>query len=189
MEQLGIIGGMQRHSVQTMSIFRDEGIKSHDAFERLVSEHAQTVFHVAYSVLHNAHDAEDVVQETFLKVFKRGRIHEIENPKAWLARIAWRTALDMTTNHQRAYVVDQDTAATSDSDPERTASDVQERELLYKMIATLPDELRCALVLSTVKEMNSREIGEVLKIPETSVRTRLSRARQILRDKFASVVK
>src|SRR4051812_11566038 len=66
-----------------------------DAVEVLVREHARFVFQVAYSVLRHAHDAEDVVQETFLRVVKhRSELNDVREPKAWLARIAWRIALD-----------------------------------------------------------------------------------------------
>jgi len=55
------------------------------------------------------------------------------------------------------------------------------------MIDALPEELRLPLVLSTAEELNSREIGAILRIPEGTVRTRLQRARQILRRKLAKI--
>ena len=58
--------------------------------------------------------------------------------------------------------------------------------LLHKLMATLPEDLRHALVLSTVEEMTSAQIAEVLGIPETSVRTRLFRGRQLLKEKLAA---
>src|SRR5262249_13401625 len=63
--------------------------------ESLVASHTGMVFRIAYSILRNHHDAEDAVQECFLRVVKhQGRLHKIRNPKTWLARVAWTTALD-----------------------------------------------------------------------------------------------
>src|SRR6266852_857863 len=63
--------------------------------EALVADHSRMVFRIAYSILRNHHDAEDAVQECFLRVWKqKDRLHEVSNAKTWLARIAWTTALD-----------------------------------------------------------------------------------------------
>jgi RNA polymerase sigma-70 factor (ECF subfamily) len=61
--------------------------------------------------------------------------------------------------------------------------------LAESMVATLPVELRDVLTLSTLKELNSREIAEILGIPEGTVRTRLQRARQQLKDKLTELLK
>jgi RNA polymerase sigma-70 factor (ECF subfamily) len=65
-----------------------------DPIARLVKRQARFVFRVAYSVLRNAHDAEDVVQETFLKVHRARRWESMVDEKAFLARTAWRIAVD-----------------------------------------------------------------------------------------------
>src|SRR5947199_1881962 len=63
--------------------------------ETLVADHFRMVFRIAYSILRNHHDAEDAAQECFLRVWKhKDRLHEVNNAKTWLARIAWTTALD-----------------------------------------------------------------------------------------------
>ena len=64
----------------------------------------------------------------------------------------------------------------------------QRMELLRGMIATLPTDLREPLVLSTVQEMSNSDIAEVLRIPEASVRTRMARARTMLRQKLESLL-
>src|SRR5438270_4803647 len=66
-----------------------------EAVEALVAQHTLMVFRIAYSVLRNHHDAEDAVQECFLRVLKYGKdLQQVRNPKTWLARIAWTAALD-----------------------------------------------------------------------------------------------
>jgi len=164
--------------------------------ESLVAGHAGMVFRIAYSILRNHHDAEDAVQECFLRVVKhQSRLHKIRNPKTWLARVAWTTALDKRRAMPPA------AASLDDSmfgeplldklpDPAPRAderiAERQMQELLQRLIPTLPDDLRQTLELSTVHELNSAEIAEVMEIPEASVRTRLFRARKLLKEKMAS---
>lgn len=164
--------------------------------ETLVAEHSMMAFRIAYSILRNHHDAEDAVQECFLRVLKSvRRMHHVRNPKTWVARIAWTTALDRRSSRAKV------SASEESTDPEAliqfrdksVAADQQLAEkqlhrLLERMIASLPDDLRNPLELSTVQELNSAEIAEVLNIPEGSVRTRLMRARQRLKEKLAAVL-
>ena len=75
-----------------------------EAVEALVAEHTLMVFRIAYSVLRNHHDAEDAVQECFLRVLKYGKdLQQVRNPKTWLARIAWTTALDWRAPKHRSH--------------------------------------------------------------------------------------
>lgn len=161
-------------------------------FESVVREHARLVFKVAYSVVRNVEDAEDCVQETFLRAYRSGDLPEILDPKAWLARIAWRVAIDRVKKHP---VEALDELAEKGFEPVARAESADqgmiERErvaILHKLMETLPDDLRQTVVLSTVQEMSSVEIGQVLGIPETSVRTRLFRARQLLKEKLAAMM-
>ena len=165
-----------------------------ETIEVLVNQHAALVYRLAYSVLRNHHDAEDAVQECFLRVWKwRDRLHQVRNPKTWLARIAWTAALDRRSRC-RAFRGTEDNRAEDllGSQPDgRLAPDdqlagKQLRALLEQMIATLPDDLRQPLELSTIQELNSAEIAEIMNIPENSVRTRLLRARRLLKEKLAA---
>src|SRR5262249_27658910 len=70
--------------------------------------------------------------------------------------------------------------------PDERIAGAQLRQLLEQMIAGLPDDLRQPLELSTVQELNSAEIAEIMEIPENSVRTRLLRARRLLKGKLAA---
>lgn len=160
--------------------------------ESVVREHARFVFKLAYSMLRNVEDAEDAVQETFLRVHRSGELPEVREIKAWLARIAWRVALDRIQQRPKAELEALTEAGFQPRAEEASAEQLLARQeqaaLLHRLIATLPEELRHPLVLSTVQEMSSVEIGKVLGIPEASVRTRLFRARRQLKEKLSAWV-
>ncbi len=153
-------------------------------FAQLVNRHSRFVFRVAYSVLRNLHDAEDAVQETFLKLYRLRRWDNVENEKAFLARAAWRVAVGRIPK-PRSEVQDFDMTAPG-ANPEEAAISANRSALVARLIDTLPEELRQPLALSTVEEMNSHQIAAVMDIPEATVRGRLMRARQILREKLAA---
>ena len=167
-----------------------------ETIETLVNQHAALVYRLAYSVLRNHHDAEDAAQECFLRVWKwRDRLDQVRNLKTWLARIAWTAALDRRSRlplFARARAEDavaENVLASLPDDglaPDEQVAGEQLRGLLEQMIAGLPDELRLPLELSTIRELNSAEIAEIMQIPENSVRTRLLRARRLLKGKLAA---
>ena len=167
-----------------------------ESIEILVAQHSLMAFRIAYSILRNHHDAEDAVQECFLRVLKHlKRMHQVRNPKTWLARIAWTTALDRRASRSRATMNEDvsEVQALLQIPDKAVAADEQlagkqMRRLLEQMIATLPEDLRYPLELSTVQELNSVEIAEIMHIPEGSVRTRLMRARQLLKEKLSAVL-
>ena len=176
-----------------------------DEVEVAVREHAQLVFRIAWSVLRNHSDAEDAVQEVFLRVVKhRHRLAEVDDRKAWIARIAWRVAVDRKraqphAGQEVAIAGDHELAdepagnvvrhlAASGTDVEQIAAGREMLALVEQLIAGLPRELREVTLLATVQELNTRELAEVLEIPEATVRTRLFRARQLLREKLAYVL-
>ena len=162
--------------------------------EAMVAEHAGMVFRIAYSILRNHQDAEDAAQEAFLRALKfQRRSGMVRNPKTWMARIAWTTALDRRRQNPPAWMEPLDEGdAGQIAAPLIPADDHLARretqQLLEKLIAGLPEDLRLPLELSTVQELNSAEISEVMGIPEGSVRTRLLRARQVLKGKMAALM-
>jgi RNA polymerase sigma-70 factor, ECF subfamily len=180
------ISGLPVRSSQILSTEADA------EFSALVERQSRFVFKVAYAVLLNSHDAEDAVQETFLKLYRNSGWKQAENERAYLARVAWRVAVD----HKRHALsapsaaspdqLDLDAMASSYPRPDESLSEANQRAMVHVLIDSLAEEVRVPLVLSVFEELNSREIGEVLGIPEGTVRTRLQRARQILRQKLTS---
>jgi RNA polymerase sigma-70 factor (ECF subfamily) len=173
-------------SVSTTEAGRDE-------LEAIVREEGRLVYKVAYSVLRNHHDAEDVAQETFLRFLRhRKRWAEIRDRRAWLATVAWRVALDR--KRMPAEVALEDAAAAvsklrADGAPaDEIAASRQMMSLLDRLVSSLPRDLREPLILATTEELTSAEISQVLGIPEGSVRGRLLRGREILRVKLAALL-
>ncbi len=165
-----------------------------DALEAAVREHARLVYLIAYSVSRDHHDAEDATQETFLRVLRyRRKLDGIDDPKTWIARIAWRVAVEQAK--KRPAVSPSDTESQSamaelragGKTAEELATSSQMTVIMQSLIAALPDSLRDAMRLSTVQELLPGEIAEVLGTSEASVRSRLFRARQILKNKLKAL--
>jgi len=142
---------------------------------------------VAYSMLRNAHDAEDAVQETFLKLYRTDGWKRMESERAFLARTVWRVALDRVASRKEDGDAMELEIATPGASPEEYAAGGDERELLRQMIERLPEDLRRPLVLSAIEEMTSAEIAEIIGIPEGTVRTRVMRAKAELKKRFEAM--
>lgn len=163
-----------------------------NAIEALVQAHSRLVYRIAYAVLHRHQDAEDATQETFLRILRySSKLATVENPKTWLASIAWRVAVDYSRRHGRTTEIPLD--APDQSTPEIVSGQspaddefqgIQIGSLLEKLIAGLPEKLRAPLLLSAIEEMSPREIAATLGINEAAVRSRVFRARQILKQKL-----
>ena len=163
----------------------DDALES--AFKSLVHRQSRFVFRIAYALLRNAHDAEDIVQETFLRLYRSKEWLRIKNERAFLARAAWRQAVDrMRANpkHREQEITLEIPSACESPEEALLSSDSQ--VAIHRMIDALPEELRQPLALSSIEELTSREIAAVLGIPEGTVRTRLMRARQMLKQKLAA---
>jgi RNA polymerase sigma-70 factor (ECF subfamily) len=163
--------------------------------EALVREHSRLVYRIAYAVLRNHHDAEDATQETFMRVLRySSKLATVENSRTWLARIAWRVALDRSKKRSPAWQVALDDPArpeveiaSSDTAADETLRGAQLGATLETLISALPTNLREPMVLSAIEEMSSREVAATLGINEAAVRSRVFRARQILKDKLGQL--
>ena len=161
-------------------------------FDALVFTHGRFVLNIAYSVLRNPQDAEDIAQETFFRAFRAGNLGKIEHMRAWLGRIAWRLALNHARNRSgdRRNILSEDLLRTLPA-AETAAEEMLIRKeralLLERALRSLPRNLRETFVLLTVEGMTSQSAAEILGIPDSSVRDRLSRARKVLKAKLAAL--
>jgi RNA polymerase sigma-70 factor (ECF subfamily) len=150
-------------------------------FADLVERQSRFVFRAAYAILRNVVDSEDVAQETFLKIYRSRAWHRIEDERAFLARTAWRIAVDLRARKQRDSLSVESAGAAN---PELATIASDEAAAVHRLMDALPEELRQPLALWSIDEMTSPEIAKILKIPEGTVRTRLMRARDLLKQKL-----
>jgi RNA polymerase sigma-70 factor, ECF subfamily len=154
-------------------------------FEQLVSRQSRFVFRVAWAVLRNAHDTEDVVQEAFLKLYRTGAWQRMDDERAFLARTVWRVAVDRLRSRRGEAVAIE--TRSGGADPERAAIAADASAVVQRLIDALPEELRQPLALSAIEELRSGEIAVLMGISEGTVRGRIMRARQVLRQKLAAM--
>jgi RNA polymerase sigma-70 factor (ECF subfamily) len=156
------------------------------ALAGLVSQYAGTLYRVAYSVLRNSADAEDAVQEAFVRVLRhRETLHEVRDQRVWLIRIVWNVVLDRKRRIKTRPETD-DVAELARVLPaggltadERVAA-AQHHARVLACVEQLPAKERQVLMLSAFEELTSVEIAAVLGITESSVRSRLFRARNLI---------
>jgi len=154
-------------------------------FEHLLVESSTLAFRVAYGVLRQREDAEDVAQEAFIKAHRNfRRLRDRASFRAWLVRLTWRLALDrQRTNRRRAH---RDTehsrlapAATTGGDP----AIVNERVAhVWRAIDGLPEKLRLPIVLFGIEGHDIGEVSRLLKLPEGTVKSRLFHAREQMKE-------
>ena len=180
---------------EAVTVPRSQDRSQDELLEGLVRRHSRLVYRIAYAALRSHHDAEDATQETFLRVLRYSRkLATVEDPKTWLARIAWRVAVGRSKQRGRKREIpleDHEKPATEVPSVDAQADDAmhsaQVTTLLERLITALPGKLREPLILSAVEEMSPREVAATLGINEAAVRSRVFRARQILREKLHAV--
>ena len=157
-----------------------------DALAGLVDQYAGSLYRVAYSVLRNPADAEDAVQEAFLRVLRhRDSLGEVRDHRVWLIRIVWNIVLDRKRRAKTRPETD-DVAELARVLPstglsaEQLAAAAQHHAHVLACVEQLPPKERDVLMLSAFEELSSVEIATVLGITESSVRSRLFRARNLM---------
>ena len=160
------------------------------SFEETMLPHLDAAHNLARWLLRNEQDAQDVVQEAYLRAFKSfGGFHG-SNGRAWLLTIVRNTsytllkknrAVDLTTTFdEEIHATDHDSAS-----PAAVLEHAEEAELIRKAMEELPAEFREILALRHQEGLSYKEIGEIVKIPAGTVMSRLARARAKLREYLA----
>lgn len=153
---------------------------------QLVAEYSTALFRVAFSVTRNTAEAEDAVQETFLRVLKhQARLSEIRDYRVWLVRIVWNIVLDKKrrakTRPESEDIADHARALpAAGRGADENAISLQEHARILALIDRLPRPEREALLLSAVQELTTAEIAATLGTTESSIRSRIFRARKEL---------
>jgi RNA polymerase sigma-70 factor (ECF subfamily) len=159
-----------------------------EAFEMIIRTHSRTLFAIAYGILQNREEAEDVVQDSLVKAWKtRWRVRDPDKLPAWLATIARHRAHDLL-RRRRTIPLSPETIDISETKViDSTALDQQ----LHSALATLPELHRAALTLRYFEEMDYRAIENTLGLTNGALRGILGRAlasmRKQLRPALASM--
>jgi RNA polymerase sigma-70 factor (ECF subfamily) len=166
-------------------------------FRTIMQRHNRRLYRVARGILGNDADAEDVVQETYLKAFENlARFRGESTLSTWLTRIAINEALGRkrkrrpTTDLNNLDMVDEQgevrvlifPGVRIGSNPENDASRAEIRRLLERAIDDLPQAFRIVFVMREIEQMNVEQTASQLEIPPETVKTRLHRARRLLRE-------
>ena len=182
-------GGWQHHLEPGST--RSKGVLALNQadFNRLVEDHGPALYRMAYRMIGDQHEAEDMVQETFRSVWKsRARYDPERGERAWLVAILRRRIIDRWRKHPPPSLLADDRApeiGVSDRDPfhDEYSDEVQ------AALDQLPPELRETLLLVVVGDLTHQEAADLLGIPLGTVLSRVSRARVRLREYLGAYVK
>jgi RNA polymerase sigma-70 factor, ECF subfamily len=176
---------------QGTAVFDATGDKSTmPSWDELVRQHADRVYRLAYRLSGNQHDAEDLTQETFIRVFRSLQNYQPGTFEGWLHRITTNLFLDMVRRRARirmeALPEDYDRVPADEPNPEEIYHDSRLGPDLQAALDSLPPEFRAAVVLCDIEGLSYEEIGATLGVKLGTVRSRIHRGRQALRDYLAA---
>ena len=164
------------------------------AFEELVDLYKDKIDHLGYRMLHHSHEAEDIVQEAFLRVYLHlDRYDENQKFSTWIYRIATNLCIDRLRKRKASYSLDaevQDNEGgmdwysmlpSNEQSPEDQLLLTEKQLRIRKAIETLPEKYKAVVLLRYMEDMSLQEIGDVLNMPVTTVITRVHPGRDYLR--------
>jgi RNA polymerase sigma-70 factor (ECF subfamily) len=159
------------------------------SWDQVVREHADQVYRLAYRLSGNSHDAEDLTQETFIRVFRSLGSYKPGTFEGWLHRITTNLFLDMVRRRSRLRMEglpeDTDRLAGGGPNPEQVYAVTHLDPDLQAALDGLAPEFRAAVVLCDVEGLSYEEIGATLGVKLGTVRSRIHRGRQALRAALA----
>lgn len=167
-----------------------------NAFKFLVLKHQKLVMHIAGRVVRQQEDLEDICQEVFIKVFKQLKKFRNESRlSTWIATIAYNTSVThyrKKTRQNTEPADDLSRITLSEPSPGISSGRFEEEEVrqyLLMLIEELPLHYRTVLTLFHLEEFSYNEIGQITGMPEGTIKSYLSRARKLLKDKIDEVTK
>lgn len=165
----------------------DEKQRLDSELNRLMDRYGDDVLRTCYMFLKDRHRAEDAFQEVFLKVYRSlSGFRSQSSEKTWIISIAINHCKDMLRSSwiKRVMLTDRIHGAASAPDVVKGIIRQDEKRLLYETVMALPHALKEVIILYYYQELDTREIGHILKIPEGTVRSRLHKARSVLKQEL-----
>ncbi|MBP1996775.1 RNA polymerase sigma factor SigW [Paenibacillus eucommiae] len=167
------------------------------AFVELVELYRNKIQRLAYRMLHNKPDSEDIVQETFIRVYLNlNHYDESQKFSTWIYRIGRNVCIDLLRKKRPVASLDAEFSdadddysfyskiASEESSPEHLVLQSETEEHIRKSINKLSDKYKSIIMLYYLQELSLQEISEKLRLPVTTVKTRLHRGRELLRKKW-----
>jgi RNA polymerase sigma-70 factor (ECF subfamily) len=191
---------MHEHAERLVGRLVTADLEFEREFEARLADSSKLAFRVAFSVLRQREDAEDVAQEAFAKAYRSFKqLRDRTRFRAWLVRMTWRTALDRQRSNRRRAVRELPTTdGTVDHIVEaglRTRLDTadlvaarERAEHLWNAIEALPEKLRLVVVLAGIEGHDMHEVSALLDVPEGTVKSRMFLARKQLKERLSWMV-
>jgi RNA polymerase sigma-70 factor (ECF subfamily) len=159
-------------------------------FEDRLRDSSGLAFSIAYGVLRNRADAEEVAQDAFARAFRSFRqLRDRDRFRSWLTRMTWRLAIDRWRSDRRRTARESATATAPVAPSTEDVAVARERaQQVWLAIDRLPDKLRLVIVLSAIEGHDTRELADLLDVPEGTVKSRLFTARKLLAENLRWLV-
>ncbi len=173
---------------QNLSWFASQERCAEPDLPALVATYSGLLYRVAFSILRHPAEAEDVVQETFLRVLQHpAKLPTIRDLRPWLVRIAWNLSLDRKRRVTPQQIDDTCAAALISPNPPADTALASANQLasVLAIVERLPRRQRDVLLLSAIEELTTAEIAAILHHSESTVRSLLFRARARIRERLA----
>lgn len=170
-----------------------------DAFAEIVEIYSNSIYQLGYRMLGNRHEAEDIAQEAFIRAYVNIKsFNQDLKFSTWLFRIATNLCIDRMRKKKPDYYLDAEVSGTdgltmysqlaSNSPlPEMELESLELQESVQKEILKLPEKYRSVIVLKYIEELSLNEISEILDLPLGTVKTRIHRGREALRQQLRYV--
>ncbi|MFS1514633.1 RNA polymerase sigma factor SigW [Chengkuizengella sp. SCS-71B] len=169
---------------------------NHQAFSDLVDLYKNKIYHLGYRMLGNKQEAEDITQETFLRVYKS--IHKYDAKykfSTWIFRIGTNLCIDRLRKRKNAFSLDAETIEgegidgydilpSEDDSPDQQLIISETQRHVREAIDKLPEKYKSVVVLRYLHDLSLQEVGDILNMPVTTVKTRVHRGREYLRKKL-----
>ncbi|MEH7009736.1 RNA polymerase sigma factor SigW [Neobacillus niacini] len=170
-----------------------------DAFAEIVEIYSNGIYQLGFRMLGNRHEAEDIAQEAFIRAYVNIKsFNQDLKFSTWLFRIATNLCIDRIRKKKPDYYLDAEVSGTdgltmysqlaSNSPlPEKELESLELQESVQKEILKLPEKYRSVIVLKYIEELSLNEISEILDLPLGTVKTRIHRGREALRQQLRYV--
>jgi len=167
-----------------------------EAFAELIEIYKDKIFQLAYRMVGNRQDAEDIAQETFLRVY--ANLHQYDDSykfSTWIYRIATNLCIDRGRKKRPHFSLDEEIEpgqgldwysrlSSRDNTPEEKLVTRELQERVQDALSHLAPKYRSIMILRYIEDLSLQEISEVLKLPVTTIKTRIHRGREALRSRL-----